>query len=524
LNHQSDTQGGIDLRNVFSSHALAAGLLCVFLGAIDLTVIASILSTIIPDLGVNTADIDRYIWVVNGYLIAYVVAIPLVGRLSDLIGRQPVFIGCLGIFAVGSIMCASADSLTVLIMGRTLQGLGGGGLLPVTIALAGDVLPKPMRLAGIGLVSAVDTLGWVLGPTWGALVVGMLPAVDEAWRWVFWLNLPLLALALVAVFRGFPRHQREKHVQPIKLLDIPGAVLLALALVCLNLALASGGEFGAQAGTGLRAMGGTPNPMADRIPLLIVIGIVSAIALVIWERRTTHPILPMRLLRRGHYIAVILANFLVGSALMVGMVNVPVIVAMVRPTDTVTRDSALLLAPFTLFIAIFSLLSGFIASRIGTFRMTVIGIIVTVAGYATLYGVVDRNNIWNMVLGLGIAGLGIGLLLAPLSAVALDESDERNRGAAVSTALMFRLLGMTIGMSLLTAAGIYRLQILTGRLEPVVQDAGESTAMYLVRQQAFIEDHVIPLSVQVLQETFLAAAVLAAMAVIPIVLMRERET
>lgn len=511
----------IDFRSILSSRALTAGLVCVFLGAVDLTVIASILSTIIPDLGVNTADIDRYIWVVNGYLIAYVVAIPLFGRLSDVIGRQPAFFGSLAIFAIGSILCGAAQSLDALIIGRTLQGLGGGGLLPVTIALAGDVLPRSLRLAGIGLVSAIDTLGWVIGPTWGALVVGALPGVAEAWRWVFWMNIPLLAIAVLVVFRAFPRHQPH-HDLHIRVLDLPGSVLLAIALVSVNLALASGGEIGAQAGTGLRALGGTPNPLADRIPALLVAGASALVALVLWQRRAAHPILPVHLLHRAHYVAVIAANFLVGSALMVGMVNVPVIVALVRNPETVTRDSALLLAPLTLAIAVFSLLSGPVGGRIGPFRMIVAGAVVTAAGYGLLFGLVDRDHIWRMAAGLTVAGAGIGLLLGPLSTEALDDADESNRGAAVSTALMFRLLGMTLGMSLLASASVYRLQILTGRLEPVVQAAQETTADYLARQQQFVNDHVIPLGVQVMQETFLAAGVLAALAIAPIVLMGKR--
>jgi len=518
LSHPSDVR--IGFRSILSSRALTAGLVCVFLGAVDLTVIASILSTIIPDLGVNTADIDRYIWVVNGYLIAYVVAIPLVGRLSDLVGRQPAFFACLAIFAAGSILCGSAGTLDSLILGRTLQGLGGGGLLPVTIALAGDVLPRHLRLAGIGLVSAVDTLGWVIGPTWGAVVVGFLPSIDQAWRWVFWINLPLLAIAVIAVFRAFPRHERHLDVHA-RVLDIPGATLLAITLVSVNLALASGGEFGAQSGTGLRALGGTPNPLASRIPLLLAIGAVSLVALVLWERRSSHPILPVSLFRRIHYVAVVAANFLIGSALMVGMVNVPVIVALVSSPGNVTRDSALLLAPLTLGIAVFSLLSGPVATRIGVFRMTVVGVIITIAGYALLYALTNHTDIWRMIAGLAVTGIGIGLLLAPLSEVALDDAGESNRGSAVSTALMFRLLGMTIGMSLLTAAGVYRLQVLTGRLEPVVQQAQESTAEFLIRQQDFVEAHVIPLGVQVMQETFLAAAFLAALALAPIILMRN---
>lgn len=203
------------------------------------------------------------------------------------------------------------------------------------------------------------------------------------------------------------------------------------------------------------------------------------------------------------------------------MVDVPVIVALVGSSDAISRDSAVLLAPLTLFIAVFSLLSGMVAQRIGTYRMTMLGVAITTAGYALLSAMVDPDALYLMAFGLAIAGMGIGLLLAPLSAVALEDSQESNRGSAVASALMFRLLGMTIGMSLLTSAGVYRLQQLTGRLEPVVQGAGESTADYLARQQQFVDEHVIPLSLQVMQETFLAAAIMAALAIVPILLIRK---
>lgn len=126
-----------------------------------------------------------------------------------------------------------------------------------------------------------------------------------------------------------------------------------------------------------------------------------------------------------------------------------------------------------------------------------------------------------MSIGLGCAGTGIGLLLAPLSATALDASSSTNRGAATSTALLFRLLGMTIGMSLLTTAGVFRLQQLTGRLDPIMQGVNESTAEFLARQQEFVDEVVTPIGVQVMQETFLAAALLAAIAIFPIIRMRH---
>ncbi|MEA2532086.1 MAG: hypothetical protein QOG89_3730, partial [Thermomicrobiales bacterium] len=169
---------------------LVAALAAVFVGAVDLTVIATILPQMVFDLQINTADVDRYIWVVNAYLLAYIVSIPLMGRVSDLLGRTVAFEIALAAFLVGSLWSAVAGNLHELIAARAVQGAGGGALLPVTMALVGDLLPPGKRLTALGAVGAVDTLGWVLGPLWGAAVVGLAPG-DEPWRWVFWINLPL---------------------------------------------------------------------------------------------------------------------------------------------------------------------------------------------------------------------------------------------------------------------------------------------------------------------------------------------
>jgi MFS family permease len=496
-------------------------MLCVFLSAVDLTVIAAILPSMVGDLGVNNADIDRYIWIVNSYLIAYVVSIPIFGRLSDHVGRQWAFMACLVIFMVGSVLAAMADTLTGAVIGRAVQGIGGGGLLPVTIALAGDVLPARMRLAGIGLISAVETLGWVIGPTWGAIIVQVIPDTADPWRWVFWLNVPLLVVAILAIIKGFPKRTDHGHSQ-VSDLDLPGTLLLAILLITINLALSSGGDAGMQSNAGLRAFGGTPNPLAEHVPLLLGMAAISLIALVFWERRAPNPILPVDLFRKPYYVAAVVANFLIGAALMVGMVNVPVLVSLVRDPGSVSRDSALLLAPLTLCVALAALASGRVARAIGEFPMTRVGIALTVAGFGMLYLLVDMEHIWRMAIGLGIAGVGIGFLLAPLSATALDASSSKNRGAATSTALLFRLLGMTIGMSLLTTGGVYRLQQLTGRLDPIVQGANETTAEFIGRQQTFVNEVVTPIGVQVMQETFLAAAVLCAIAIIPVIRMKHQ--
>src|SRR3954451_10071749 len=170
-----------------SKRALGAALMAVFLGALDLTVIATILPGMVTDLRVNAADVDRYVWIVTSYLLAYVVAIPVVGRLSDIIGRTYAFQGSLIVFGAGSLWCALANDLPSMVAGRAIQGLGGGALLPVTMALVGDLLPAGRRASALGLVGAIDTLGWVLGPIWGAMVVEIAPGSDP-WRWVFIVN------------------------------------------------------------------------------------------------------------------------------------------------------------------------------------------------------------------------------------------------------------------------------------------------------------------------------------------------
>ncbi|CAA9545844.1 MAG: hypothetical protein AVDCRST_MAG43-581 [uncultured Thermomicrobiales bacterium] len=498
------------------NRGMIAGLVCVLLGAIDLTVVAAILPRMIPDLGINTADIDRYIWAVNGYLVAYIVAIPLFGRTSDIIGRHRTFIVCLLLFLIGSVLCARADGLGELVAGRTVQGLGGGGILPVTIALVGDTLSRRQQLAGIGIVGAAETIGWMLGPLYGAAVVDLLPVSEEAWRWVFWINVPLLLGALLLVRRSFGYESQRFEMRDLRRLDAVGAILLAIGLVAINLALASSGEVGAQARSGLRALGGTVNPLAGQVPWLLTLAVVALVGFALWTRRARHPLLPRDLLGTHQFLAVIGVNFLIGAVLMIAMVNIPVFVALLTEPDAISRTTAMLLAPFTLSIAATSFAAGRIADGYGERRAAYVGVVLISGGCIMLFFLIDQSRAWSLVPGLIVAGIGLGVVLPPLGSIPVASAAVGDRGAAASTALMFRLLGMTLGASALTALGVRRLQTLTGRVEPIIQGANESTASFLDRQRQFIEQHALPLSVQVIQETFLIAACIAALALIPL--------
>lgn len=508
-------------RSIGRQPAFIVVLAAVFFGAIDLTVVATILPRMIGDLGINSADIDRYIWVVNAYLIAYIVSIPLFGRLSDVLGARNVYIAALAIFAAGSWWCSTSDSLEHLIVARAVQGFGGGALLPIGLAAAVSMFDGDARHRAIGAVGAADTFGWVSGPAYGAVVVSWLSGMNEPWRVVFWINIPLAIVLAVLAWHELGKLERT---QPLDARSLPGAlhrldpvgfILLALVLLALNLGLASGGEIGATAGRGLRAFGGTPNPLGDYIPWLLGLAAIATIALGVWIRRHPDPFVPRRLLHIAAYRASLWANFLLGTALMTGMVMVPVIVALIETSaDTATR-SALLLAPFTIAIAVMSIVSGVLMVRYRAGTLVLAGLAVSVVGNVVVYPLLDAARYEWMAVGLAIAGTGIGLALTPLSSTALDRAKPDERGAAASTLLVARLLGMTIGVSVLTTLGVQRLQVLTGRLEPLSQDEGESTASFLLRQQEYIIDKAIPLGVQVVQETFLAAALLAAIAVIP---------
>jgi MFS family permease len=479
----------------------------------------------IIDLRINTADIDRYVWVVNAYLLAYLVTIPIMGRVSDLLGRRIAFELSLAIFLIGSLFCAVANDLTTLIAARTIQGAGGGALLPVTMALVGDLIPPGKRIAALGLVAAVDTIGWVLGPVWGAVITSAFADAADAWRWVFYINIPIGIL--VAIFVGFAveTHQ-ERIARPVTSsgrLDLVGVALFGAAMVCLNVGLSSGGEFGRQSGSPLRALGGTTNPLAGYLVPLLIAAVVLGVFFILWERHVASPVIPLRLFGDSRFSLAILSNLLIGGTLIVAMVDVPIAVSILVDQERISALSAVLLAPFTLVMAVLSLAGGVATNKFRNKPMTVVGTGLIATGYAAMWIGLKSEELAGIVPGLIIAGAGFGLVIPPLGATILDTVNAEDRGIAAGLTLVSRLLGMTIGISALTAIGVRRLQALTSGLEPVIRQPDETTAGFLVRQTEFIRDHAIPLSIQVVRETFLLAALVAVIALLPIAALSRLE-
>lgn len=504
---EDDEQADAQAQPFPEGHArwvLAAALLAVFVGSLDLTVITTLLPKMISDLQINTADINRYIWIVSGYLLAYMVTIPVLGRVSDILGRRPIFAGALVIFVVGSILSARAGGLAGLVTGRAIQGFGGGALVPVTMALVGDILPPRRRAAVIGLVGAVDTMGWVLGPLYGAALLGL----TGSWRSVFWINVPiaiLTVLILLFTWRGV-RQQRTRER-----LDLVGALLLSASLVCLNLALSAGAE----AGSGGGQLGGSANPLAAyRWPLLGG-ALVAMIAFVLWERRAKSPLIPLSLFRLPVFSAATIANLLVGASLIVVMVDVPLFASLV--VDDPKRASlvgAALLTPFTLLMAIGSVIGGVLTGRFNARPVAVVGVMIAAIGLALMRFWTDSIQVIPMSATLVLAGFGFGIVIAPVASVAINVVRRAHYGVASGLIVVTRLIGMTVGLSVLSGWGVGRLSVLLQSNAPV-RMPGESDIDFQTRTFAYIGEQTIHYSLVVLRETFVVAAIVCAVAVLP---------
>ncbi len=492
---------------------LAAALLAVFVGSLDLTVIATLLPKIVSDLQINTADINRYIWVVSGYLLAYMVTIPVLGRVSDILGRRPVFAGSLVIFLVGSVLSARAGGLGSLIAGRAIQGFGGGALVPVTMALVGDLLPARRRAAVIGLVGAIDTMGWVLGPLYGAALLGL----TGSWRAVFWINVPITIITVVVLLFTW-RGVRQPRVR--ERLDLTGAVLLSASLVCLNLALSSGSEAGAGGGQ----LGGSASPLAAyRWPLLGG-ALLAFVGFIFWERRAKAPLVPLSLFRVPVFSAATVANLLIGASLIVVMVNVPLFASFVEENqERASLIGAALLVPFTLLMAVGSVFGGILTGRYGARPVAVVGVILAAAGLALMRFWTDSIRVVPMGATLLLAGFGFGLVIAPVASVAINAVRRNFYGVASGLVVVTRLIGMTVGLSVLSGWGVGRLSGLLQTNAPTRMPT-ESDLAFQTRIFAYIGDQTVHYSLVVLRETFVVAAIVCAVAVIPALLFAKHHT
>ena len=427
-----------------------------FLASLDAYVVVTLLPAMSADVGLTIEHFEQATPIVTGFLGGYVVAMPLLGAYSDVKGRAPVYALCMAVFAGGSAMTATAGTaefsgLPWMVVGRTLQGLGGGGLVPLSLALAADLYPSAQRTLALGLLAGLQEAGSVIGPVYGATLAAA-AASFGGWRFVFWLNLPLAAICAVALLIGRRRATPGMPTERAGGIDWASAALLAGGLGAMVVALYP------------------DDPTHRAIGVYFVPAGIGAVLLlagyVLRQYTRLTPFIPRDLLRSRGFIGSSIANLLVGVALMVVLVDVPVLGRAVFGLDQL--GSGLLLTHFLIGVPAGAVLGGLMAGRAGGRFTATLGMLIAAIAFFQMS--TWQSNELSLQLGpfhqsdvaLGTCGLGFGIVIAPLAAAVLDRTRSENHGLAASLVVLSRTMGMLIGLSVLTAFGLYRFRQILG--------------------------------------------------------------
>ncbi len=432
----------------------------VFLAGLELMITAVALPSILDDLADPTGgsawiELRKASWIINGYLLVYILAMPLAGRLTDLWGARRPFMAALAIFIVGSMLAGLAQSLDQLIVARLIQALGGGVLVPVGTAAAAHLYDGPSRPRALGVIGALTFLGMAVGPFVGAAILASFHPQDAlagaglggawpdlfapSWRWVFFINVPIGLVALIvgwAASAGWDTPRRPGRV------DIVGALWFGAALL---------------AGlVGLTLIGTTEIAGSAVEPAAVTAGLLAAAAMLtaIWVvrgLRVRDPFLDPRLFAIRAFSAASLVSVLTGYAFATAIIGGAVFVDRVLYGGP--DEQRLALGALAGATAVGALLSG-LAVRVLSLRIvTLIGLAFSIGALAAMAGWTPETSIGTVALTLGAFGLGFGMTVTPRSTAAVEAAGRRAFGAASSIVTVARMIGMAVGLAILTAYG-----------------------------------------------------------------------
>ena len=430
-----------------SSQSVVLGILClgVFSTALDQTVVVAALPSVMVDLEIPLADLDRASWIVTAYLVAYTVAMPLAGRLSDVYGRVRMFQAALVLFAIGSAFVALAPNLPWVVSARVLQAIGGGATVPIGLAMAvGAVAPQKRGIA-LGLVAASAEAGSVLGPLYGGAIIELI-----GWRWIFWLDVPqsFILIALLAVL--------PNRANPAAKMDYFGALALGGALTVLTLGLSQRSIFS----------GASIYPY-----FMVALGVFLVVVLILVERRAVQPLLASFLYTSRAFLSSNATQFLVGVALIMALVCVPLMAATVM--EKKAWESALHLVRLTAAIPVGAVVGGYILRWTGVREVCITGLALMGAGLLFMSGWETDVGEFRLTVPLVAAGLGFGLVIPPISVSALSAAPSHYWGAAASLVTASRMVGMALGLAALSAWGIERFYSLTADVRSGIEFRGD---------------------------------------------------
>ena len=414
----SPNQRQTSIRAVFGALFLA-----LLLAALDQTIVSTALPTIVGELG----GLTHLSWVVTAYLLTSTVVGPLYGKFGDLYGRKIVLQVAIAVFLVGSALCGIAADMLQLIVFRALQGIGGGGLIVITIAVIGDLIPPRERGRYQGFFGAVFGLATIIGPLLGGFFVDHL-----TWRWIFYINLPTGVLAMAVIAAVLPaKATRRRHE-----IDYAGALVLAAALSAIIL---------------FTSLGGTSLAWTSPVILgLIAASIACSALLVAVELRAREPILPMSLFANRNFAVASSVGLIVGLSLFGAVTFLPIYLQVVK--GVTPSISGLMLMPMMLGMLATSVISGRIISRYGRYKLfPIIGTATMTFGLGALSLLAVESNVWQAAIDALWLGLGMGMVMQVLLVAVQNSVDYQHLGVATSGTMLFRSLGGALGVALFGA-------------------------------------------------------------------------
>lgn len=423
---------------VFSS--LLLGMLIVSLGQM---IFATALPTIVADLG----GVDKMSWVITAYLLTMTIGLPVYGKLGDQIGRKPLFVAAILIFLAGSVMGALAWSIDVLIAARAVQGLGGGGLMVLSQAIVADVVPARQRGRYMGIMGSVFGLSSVLGPLLGGFFTE-----GPGWRWALWFNLPICLLALGVAVLSLRLPNRGAGRQT----DWPGTALMVIGTSSLILAASWGG-----------------NRYAWTDPMVLGLGalfLVCAVAFVLVELRSPHPLIPMTLFAERNFTLSTAAGLLVGVAMFGCMAYLPTYIQMVHGLSPTA--AGMMMIPMMVGMMGTSIVVGNIVSRTGRYKWyPVVGTVIMAVGLWFIGSLRADDTLVHLGVVIFVFGFGLGLCMQLLVLIVQNSFPVSMVGTATASNNFFRQIGGTLGSAIVGSLFVSRLADLMGERVPAAAAA-----------------------------------------------------
>lgn len=399
---------------------LMTGLL---LAALDQTIVSTALKRIVEDFN----GLDHYSWVVTAYLLTSTAVTPLYGKISDIYGRRPVFIFAIVVFLIGSALAGASQSMVQLIATRAIQGIGAGGLMSLTFAIIGDVIPPRERGRYQGMFGAVWGLSSVAGPLLGGYFSDHTTILGvDGWRWIFYINLPFGIAALIVT-------SLVLHVPSVRVdhaIDYVGATFMVAGVSSLLLAMSYAGP----------TYGWT-----DRLTLIYAVaGVVLTITFLVWESRAAEPILSLTLFNNRVFSVTSIVAFIIGAGMFGAIVMLPLYLQVVK--GATATEAGLKLLPMMLGIVSMSIFSGKRISATGEYRrFPVMGAVLLTIGVLSLTRLAIDTPYWQLAISMVLIGWGLGASMQPLVIAVQNSVEFKDMGIATSANAFFRSLGSVVG-------------------------------------------------------------------------------